>query len=78
VSRRKKSITGGGNFQQEFVAFLKKNKIPYDERWIWECFLSPLPGLASILKLAYPRLTPWAAFLRRSAASGRKELKGSG
>jgi putative transposase len=24
------------NFQQEFVAFLKKNKIPYDERWIWE------------------------------------------
>jgi putative transposase len=24
------------SFQQEFVAFLKKNKIPYDERYIWD------------------------------------------
>ena len=24
------------SFQQEFLAFLKKNKIPYDERWIWK------------------------------------------
>ena len=23
-------------FQQEYVAFLKKNKIAYDERYIWE------------------------------------------
>ena len=23
------------SFQQEFVAFLKKNKVPYDERYIW-------------------------------------------
>jgi hypothetical protein len=24
------------SFQQEFVAFLKKNNIPYDERYIWD------------------------------------------
>jgi putative transposase len=24
------------SFQEEFVAFLKKNKIPYDERYIWD------------------------------------------
>ena len=24
------------SFQEEFVAFLKKNKIPYDERHIWD------------------------------------------
>jgi putative transposase len=24
------------SFQQEFVAFLRKNKIPYDERYIWD------------------------------------------
>ena len=24
------------SFQEEFVAFLKKNKIAYDERYIWE------------------------------------------
>ena len=24
------------NFQQEYVAFLKKNKIVYDERYIWD------------------------------------------
>jgi len=24
------------SFQQEFVAFLKKNKIAYDERYIWD------------------------------------------
>lgn len=24
------------SFQKEFVAFLKKHKIPYDERYIWE------------------------------------------
>lgn len=24
------------NFQQEFVAFLKKNKVAYDERYIWD------------------------------------------
>jgi len=24
------------NFQQEYVAFLKKNKIAYDERYIWD------------------------------------------
>ena len=23
-------------FQQEYVAFLKKNKVPYDERYIWD------------------------------------------
>lgn len=23
-------------FQQEYIAFLKKNKIPYDERYIWD------------------------------------------
>ena len=23
-------------FQQEFVVFLKKNKVPYDERYIWD------------------------------------------
>ncbi|MFZ0292365.1 MAG: IS200/IS605 family transposase [Candidatus Sulfotelmatobacter sp.] len=23
-------------FQQEYVAFLKRNKIPYDERYIWD------------------------------------------
>ena len=24
------------SFQEEFVAFLKKNKVPYDERYIWD------------------------------------------
>ncbi|MGB9072706.1 MAG: transposase [Terriglobales bacterium] len=24
------------SFQQEFAAFLQKNKIPYDERYIWD------------------------------------------
>lgn len=24
------------SFQEEYVAFLKKNKIPYDERYIWD------------------------------------------
>jgi len=23
-------------FQQEYIAFLKKNKVAYDERYIWE------------------------------------------
>ena len=23
-------------FQQEFIAFLKKNKVAYDERYLWE------------------------------------------
>jgi putative transposase len=25
-----------GSFQKEFVAFLKKNKVAYDERYIWD------------------------------------------
>ncbi|HEY6185580.1 MAG TPA: hypothetical protein VIW67_25290 [Terriglobales bacterium] len=24
------------SFQEEFIAFLKKNKIPYDEKYLWE------------------------------------------
>jgi putative transposase len=24
------------SFQEEFIAYLKKHKIPYDERYIWE------------------------------------------
>ena len=24
------------NFQEEFISFLKKNRVPYDERYIWE------------------------------------------
>jgi putative transposase len=24
------------SFQEEFVAFLKKNKVAYDERYIWD------------------------------------------
>ncbi len=55
------------SFQEEFVAFLKKNHVTYDERYIWGLSLSPLRGWGFVY--CYPGLAPWAAFLCRFAAA---------
>ena len=34
------------SLQEEFLAFLKAHRIPYDERYIWEQPLPPLLGAA--------------------------------
>ena len=65
----RKKITKKHSRQEEVLVFLKKNNIAYEEKYLWECFLPPLWGLIPRLQ-HYPRLAPWAAFLRRFAAGG--------
>jgi hypothetical protein len=37
-------------FQEEYLAFLKKNKIAFDERYIWSWLLSPVRGSRTFTK----------------------------
>ena len=55
------------------MAFLKRNKITYDEGTYGVDGLSfAPPGLCSFVD-PYPRLTPWAVILRRFAAAAHKQ-----
>ena len=55
------------SFQEEYVAFLKKNHVEYDPKYIGDPFFRPFGAVH--LSAPHPRLTPWAAFFRRFAAA---------
>ena len=64
------------SFQEEFVQFLKRNGVQYDERYLWEWTpyeierndLPPRPGLLVVLWFRFPGLAPWARIYRPSGA----------
>lgn len=59
-------------FQEEFITFLKRNEISYDERYVWESASARPSGACVSDWFLLPRLAPWATLWRPSGPHLRR------